>query len=326
MNKKQIIRLTESQFHQIVKEAVKAALKEGVGDEYLDDFGKTVSRSKRFGNVKDLSNWDEEQFDSLNDTRLDMHKKGRGKKTKGSTETCDWLRRQTEKGNPIIKYKQNPDAWLGTELGSVNESKVNKIIKESVKEIVNEIRYNGDSFHGNDSESWRKIYNIRRNDLENLEKDAKDGVVYTDSETGEVTFPEERIGKADRSLKKDYDNWNDVRDAEIEREVEMKHGWKKPVNKELVQKMVTKLLGLRKCYRPSFGYTDRQVNKTFNHGQGSLAFAQFIDSKKIILVNKLLANKKDIEIIESNFPDWKIQFVELGYPDWYNIKLLSQMV
>ena len=138
MSKKQVIKINESQLRQIVTESVKRVLNEGIGDEYLDNFGKSVSRSKRFGNVKDLSSWSGEQFDSLNSTRKDMHKKGRGVKTKGSTETRDWLRRQTEKGNPIIKYKKNPDEWTKKHLDSVDESKIKKAIKESVKRVLKE--------------------------------------------------------------------------------------------------------------------------------------------------------------------------------------------
>jgi len=136
---KQKIRINENQLKQIVTESVKRVLNEGIGDEYLDNFGKSVSRSKRFGNVKDLSSWSDEQFDSLNSTRKDMHKKGRGVKTKGSTETRDWLRKQTEKGNPIIKYKKNPDEWMKKHLDSVDESKIKKAIKESLKKMVNEL-------------------------------------------------------------------------------------------------------------------------------------------------------------------------------------------
>lgn len=135
---KQRIRINENQLRQIVMESVKRVLNEGIGDEYLDNFGKSVSRSKRFGNVKDLSSWSDEQFDSLNSTRKDMHNKGRGVKTKGSTETRDWLRKQTEKGNPIIKYKKNPDEWMKKHLDSVDESKIKKAIKESVKRVLKE--------------------------------------------------------------------------------------------------------------------------------------------------------------------------------------------
>lgn len=159
MSKKQVIRINESQLRQIVTESVKRVLNEGIGDEYLDNFGKSVSRSKRFGNVKDLSSWSEEQFDSLNSTRKDMHKKERGVKTKGSTETRDWLRRQTEKGNPIIKYKKNPDEWMKKHLDSVDESKIKKAIKESVKMVLKENVWDS-VIDANDKETIEKLENM----------------------------------------------------------------------------------------------------------------------------------------------------------------------
>lgn len=86
---------------------------EGVGDEYLDNFGKKVSRIKRFHNPDiDLSNCNEYDLDNLDSTRYWYHKKNRGKKTKGSTESRDFLRKQAEMGNPIIKYKRNPQEWI----------------------------------------------------------------------------------------------------------------------------------------------------------------------------------------------------------------------
>ena len=123
---KHTIRINENQLKQIVTESVKRVLKERYG---VDD-------------------------DSLEATRIGNHKKRRGVKTKGSTETRDFLRQQTEKGNPIIKYKRNPKEWLDNLMSqsdgkiTLSEAKLNKIIKESVKRVLNEQSdYDEDEFN-----------------------------------------------------------------------------------------------------------------------------------------------------------------------------------
>ena len=86
---------------------------------------------------------------------------------------------------------------------------------------------------------------------------------------------------------------------------------------------VDKFVKLRpRIYRYNDLYKS-QANKVFNRGMGSLAFVNFLVDEKVILVNKVLANKRDIEIIQTNFPEWKIEFVSLGYPDWYETKNLK---
>lgn len=66
------------------------------------------------------------------------------------------------------------------------------------------------------------------------------------------------------------------------------------------------------------------MNKTFNRGMGSLEFIQIIPEENVLLVNKNLAKKRDIERIQQAFPEYKIEMVSLGYPDYYS-KGLSQM-
>ena len=59
------------------------------------------------------------------------------------------------------------------------------------------------------------------------------------------------------------------------------------------------------------------MNKTFNSGMGSLEFIQIILDENVLLVNKLLAKKRDLERIKQAFPEYEIEMVELGYPDYY---------
>ena len=86
---------------------------------------------------------------------------------------------------------------------------------------------------------------------------------------------------------------------------------------------VDKLIKLRpRVYRYDDLYKS-QADKVFNNGMGCLAFVKFLVDEKTVLVNDTLADKKDIEILKSNFPEWQIEFVSLGYPDWYFIKNLK---
>lgn len=107
-NKNQVVRLNENELNKIVKEALQKIVLEGVGDEYLDNNDKRYDRTIRFDGVKD----NQDALDRANADRLIHHRKSRGVKTKGDLSDRDFWRRQTEKGNPLIKYKRNPKEWL----------------------------------------------------------------------------------------------------------------------------------------------------------------------------------------------------------------------
>lgn len=89
----------------------------------------------------------DDNFDSVEATRIGKHKKRRGVKTKGSTENRDFLRQQTAKGNPIIKYKRNPKEWLDNFMNQsddenqLSETKLNRIVNESVKRVLYELNW-----------------------------------------------------------------------------------------------------------------------------------------------------------------------------------------
>lgn len=64
------------------------------------------------------------------------------------------------------------------------------------------------------------------------------------------------------------------------------------------------------------------VEKTFNHGNGSLALFRFYEEKKIILINKTMVNKSDMKhlnnfIKENNMSDYQLVEKEYGYPEYY---------
>lgn len=63
-----------------------------------------------------------------------------------------------------------------------------------------------------------------------------------------------------------------------------------------------------------------QVNKVFNHGMGSLAFARAVPEHKVLLLNSNLLGKRELERfarLVSLFAGWRIVQVRLGYPEWY---------
>jgi hypothetical protein len=69
-----------------------------------------------------------------------------------------------------------------------------------------------------------------------------------------------------------------------------------------------------------------QVNKVFNHGMGSLAFARAVPEHKVLLLNSNLLSKRELERftrLVSLFTGWSIVQVRLGYPEWYFIKDLK---
>ena len=59
------------------------------------------------------------------------------------------------------------------------------------------------------------------------------------------------------------------------------------------------------------------MTKVFNNGMGRLDFVKVLEEEKIVLVNDLIADKKDYAKIKQVFPDYKIEKAELGYPDYY---------
>lgn len=77
------------------------------------------------------------------------------------------------------------------------------------------------------------------------------------------------------------------------------------------------LVKMKRSYHWSYNGVPNQIHKTFNRGMGSLALFELIPEEKVLLVNKVLANKKDYENAKFCLPEYTIENVELGYPDWY---------
>ena len=71
-------------------------------------------------------------------------------------------------------------------------------------------------------------------------------------------------------------------------------------------------------YLADFPHED-SIAKTFNHGMGALTFVVLMEQEKIVLVNSLLAKKRDYERITSVFPEpeYALTKIQYGYPDYY---------
>lgn len=185
--------------------------------------------------------------------------------------------------------KLNTEQYMNKKLIRLTEGDLHRIIKESVNKILNEIQFDGESLHGSNPEDWMKVSKARKNNaLDILDGDE------------EYSANDERapyLNKTYRASRRDEINAGRI--------------------------CVDKFVKLRpRVYRYNDLYAS-QADKVFNRGMGSLAFVNFLIDEKTILVNKVLANKRDIELIKNNFPEWKIEFVSLGYPDWYDTKNLK---
>lgn len=71
-----------------------------------------------------------------------------------------------------------------------------------------------------------------------------------------------------------------------------------------------------------------QVNKVFNHGMGSLAFARAVPEHKVLLLNSNLLSRRELgrfTRLVLLFAGWRIVQVRLGYPEWYFTKDLKSI-
>ena len=202
-------------------------------------------------------------------------------------------------------YK-NESRYMNKKLIRLTESDLHRIVKESVNKILMEVNFGGKSLHGNNPADWMELSRVR----EKNGWDSSNGKDSYDSYDEMTPDARKNFNAAERDEK------NAI---EIAAERHAK-------NRELDMQgkvYVDKFVKLRpRIYRYNDLYKS-QANKVFNRGMGSLAFVNFLVDEKVILVNKVLANKRDIEIIQTNFPEWKIEFVSLGYPDWYETKNLK---
>ena len=287
MNKK-LIRLTENDLHRIVKASVKRIVKENL---YRNKNGKLI-------------------WEPAEETKYSIGPEG----PNGWPNLLNKDDR-SETGYQIYGWEELPDdkrrysVWNSIARNSedfIPEQKMHKIVKESVSKILNEVNFNGKSFHGNNPSDWMELSNMREKNAWN----ASDGKESYDSY--DEMKPEVR--KNFRASERDEDNAFEIA------------AQRRAKNRELDiqgKVYVDKFVKLRpRVYRYNDLYKS-QANKVFNGGMGSLAFVNFLVDEKTILVNKVLANKKDIELLNTNFPEWQIEFVSLGYPDWYEIKNLK---
>lgn len=71
-----------------------------------------------------------------------------------------------------------------------------------------------------------------------------------------------------------------------------------------------------------------QVSKVFNHGMGSLAFARAVPEHRVLLLNSIILNKRELERftrLVTLFGGWRVVQVSLGYPEWYFVKDLKDI-
>lgn len=181
-------------------------------------------------------------------------------------------------------------------------------LKNLIKTCINEVEFHNQSIHGDNPKDWLMLAKERE----------KRGAQFGGKPRSEYETWEEMPDNARKEFQKsdrDVDNAWDAKANRMEK--------KRQLDKEggvYAQQLID--LNPRLYHKDDMLFS--QVGKVFNNGQGVLTFAKFLTNEKIILVNKLLAKKSDIDLIESNFPEWTIEFVELGYPDYYGIKNLEK--
>lgn len=93
------------------------------------------------------------------------------------------------------------------------------------------------------------------------------------------------------------------------------------VNQTIREKLEAYVAKVRQ-YKP-YSLHSLIIEKTWNHGQGSLALFRFYPDKKEILMNKEVSNiyderhlNKIIDLIGAD--DWRLRKAHYGYPDYYN--------
>ena len=82
---------------------------------------------------------------------------------------------------------------------------------------------------------------------------------------------------------------------------------------------------MSRAYHPNPDGQTNVLDKTFNHGNGSIPFVEIIPDEKVLLVNKSFANRRDMERIQQAFPEYSVEEVSLGYPDWYRYRNLRSV-
>lgn len=180
-------------------------------------------------------------------------------------------------------------------------------LKNLIKTCINEVEFHNQSIHGDNPKDWLMLAKERE----------KRGTQFGGKPRSEYETWEEMPDNARKEFQKSDRDEDNAWDAKANRTEK---------NRQLDKEggvYAQQLIDLKPGVYRKDDMLSSQVGKVFNNGQGVLAFAKFLTNEKTILVNKLLAKKSDIDLIESNFPEWTIEFVELGYPDWYRVRNLE---
>ena len=74
---------------------------------------------------------------------------------------------------------------------------------------------------------------------------------------------------------------------------------------------------MSRAYHPNPDGQSNILDKTFNHGMGSVPFVEIIPDEKVLLVNKAFANRRDMARIQQAFPEYSVEEVSLDHPDYY---------
>ena len=91
-------------------------------------------------------------------------------------------------------------------------------------------------------------------------------------------------------------------------------------NKLLAAKIGDFIKGIRQYRNYSLAWLI--VEKTFNHGNGSLALFRFIPKRKVIQVNSCLATKRDMNYLSElqkalSLENYEITYKAYSYPEYY---------
>ena len=89
-----------------------------------------------------------------------------------------------------------------------------------------------------------------------------------------------------------------------------------------IKSVLSKVVGSVRQYR-AYQLDRLIVEKTFNHGDGSLELMRFYPDFEAIAINKYLFNKTDRKYLdkikeEIGATGWKEVVCMYGYPEWYN--------
>lgn len=198
------MKINESQLRNIIKESVKKVLKEGqqrtpiftlnavdlTTDDGIDDMQYTsqtyYSEEEAIEAAKDMasaySDWD----NVINISVMAGEYELPSGDVYGEPYDIYTLSNKDEETTRSAREKSGYTRHDVDGYPNLNESKLKKIIKESVKKVLKEVRYGGEEFHGNKPEDWKALTHLRlgNGDYNKLKKTRKSYQDLFDKEFG----------------------------------------------------------------------------------------------------------------------------------------------